>query len=126
MKNDGMFEHGKTYTRPQIATALGGGGLQTYLPTVKGRVVCGCFHTHINPGAPEIILPGDGPVIRGTAETLCAQGGSIPVFLADGNAKWRFVGRYEVERTSTTDSDIAAHRGKRTDVTRVIWLRRVA
>jgi hypothetical protein len=123
--NAAVFVHGKTYRRPQIAQALGGGDLQSFLPTVDDVVVCGCFRTDVNPGAPEIILPGTGTKIERTAATLCAQGGSIPVFLADGNAKWRYVGRYEVERTSLEAGDIAANRGERTDVTRVIWMRRV-
>ncbi len=119
------FVRGRTYTRIAIAKAVGGGSLQSYLPTVGGRVVCGCFRIDLNPGAPEIILPGTGPMIEGTAAVLCAQSGPIPVFLADGNARWRHVGLYEVERTSTDAHDIASNRGGRTDVTRVIWMRRV-
>lgn len=122
---DGPFIRGRTYTRTAIARAVGGGNLQSYLPTVDGRVVCGCFRTDLNPHAPDVILPGSGLIIRGAAELLCSQSGSIPVFLKDDHARWRFVGRYEVERTSTEREDIDANRGERMDVTRVIWLRRV-
>ena len=126
MTSDGEgFVRGKTYTRAVIAKAVGGGSLQSYLPTVDGRVVCGCFRTDLNPEAPDLILPGTGPVIQSSAALLCEQGGKIPVFLADGNARWRFVGDYEVAATSTEAKDIRAHRGSRGDVTRVIWLRRV-
>ena len=62
---DTTFGHGKSYRRDAIAAGVGGGGLQTYLPTVDGRVVCGCFRTDVNPGAPEVILPGTGPTIQG-------------------------------------------------------------
>ena len=123
--SDGPFIRGKSYNRVTIAKPVGGGNLQSYLPTVDGRVVCGCFRTDMNPNAPDVILPGDGPIIRGAAEVLCAQGGTIPVFLKDAHARWRYMGRYEVERFSSDEKDVAAHRGGRTDVTRVIWLRRV-
>lgn len=82
-----MFERQKTYTREQIHAALGG-DTWSYLPASGGRVIAGCFRTDLNPGAPEVILPGTGDRIEDRAEMLAAQPEPIPVFLKDATNRW--------------------------------------
>ena len=53
-----MLIVGQSYTRQQIHDKVGGGSLQSYLPTRDGRVLCACLRLDTNPGAPEVILPG--------------------------------------------------------------------
>jgi len=63
------FALGMRYTRSQINAALGG-GVQAYLPTKDGRVVCGTFRLNTNPDAPRVVLPGFGPRSRGLLRSL--------------------------------------------------------
>jgi hypothetical protein len=122
-----MFERRKTYTREQIHAALGG-ELWSYLPAKDGRVVAGCFRQDLNPGAPEVILPGTGDRIEDRADMLAAQTEPIPVFLKDGPNKWRYVGDYRCTGLSRDKAEIAALAKKagRDDVTCVLRLERAS
>jgi hypothetical protein len=64
------------YTRDEIHDKLGGGSKQSYLPNRGGVVMCACLRADTNPGAPSIILPGNGPEIMRSAEMLCSQKGA--------------------------------------------------
>lgn len=120
-----MFERQETYTREQIHAALGG-DTWSYLPVSGDRAVAGCFRTDLNPGAPEVVLPGEGDKIEKNAEILAAQADSIPVFLKDGPNRWRYVGDYRCVRLSRDPREIAALAKKagRDDVTCVLRLQR--
>lgn len=100
------LEVGKVYTHDFICKLYGGDTKSgTYLPQSKQTVLCGCFTTNMNPGAPEKILVGHGPRIIGRAERLEAQGGSIPVFLKQGTNQWAYQGVYELVRLSRNPAD---------------------
>jgi hypothetical protein len=88
-----MFLIGETYSRQTISDRLGG-QIQTYLPTVDGKVVCGCFKAtpDKNPGAPEKVTYGTPDHSKPAA--LVAQGEPIPVFLYRASTEWEYVGRY--------------------------------
>jgi hypothetical protein len=94
------FEIGERYSRDDIYVELGG-SLQTYLPTVDGRVVCGCFDpVDINPNAPEEIffgLPHEAPRVSEAADMVFRQGqegDAIPVFLKRHVNQWEYFGDY--------------------------------
>jgi hypothetical protein len=91
------------FTKEQITTMRG------FLPYVDSRVICARLRLEYNPGAPEVILPGDDEDVRRSASFLCKQGGAIPIYIwreADG---WEYVGDYEVESFSELPADIAQH-----------------
>ncbi len=115
------------YTRDEIHEKLGGGSKQSYLPNRDGVVLCACLRADTNPGAPSVILPGNGPEIMRSAEMLCSQKGAVPVFIKRGSGSWEYVGDYAVDRWSESPAEIAEHsrRAGRTDVTRVIHMKRV-
>ena len=118
------FVKGEQYTRSEIHEVLGG-GLQTYLPTENGRVVCGAFRTDTNPNAPNVILPGFGPTIQKSAELFAAQSECVPVFLKRSINAWEYVGSYRVTRLSRDPQDIAeraAAAGRRAGVSMVLYL----
>jgi hypothetical protein len=87
------FEVGRSYSRQEISAAVGG-SIRSYLPLVKGRVVCGCFRPDpkFNPGAPEKITirrahRREPRLVRDLAEP-------IPVFLRRSPGAWEYRGRY--------------------------------
>jgi len=86
------FELDHLYSRQDISDILGG-SQQSYLPTVDGRVVSGCFVPRINPNAPAEVLFGnedDSPDINKTANQVFAQGSqndAIHVFLKRGSSQ---------------------------------------
>jgi len=121
------FLVGQKYTRKEIKMALGGSDIE-FLPTVGGRVVCGCFTLDHNPEAPDIIIPGTGPVIESASKIFCGQDYPVPIFIKRRPNEWEYVGRYKAERYSTDRAVIASHHmGSITalsKVTRVIFLKR--
>ena len=84
---------GRTYTRRRIHNMVGG-DLQSYLPHVGGRVVCGCFDPEMNPGAPEEVVFGAGENVVTYARMVAGQKDLIPVFIKRDTSKWEFVGNY--------------------------------
>ena len=122
------FSLAKHYTRDQIREVLGGNP-EEYLPTRKGRVVCGAFRPDANPDAPMVILPGFGPRIEKTAEIFAGQSFGVPVFLKRATNSWQLVGYFRVQRLSKDPSEIARHasRAQREgDVSMVLFLERVS
>lgn len=86
-----MFRRGEMYTRWEIHDQVGG-ALQSFLPTVDGRVVAACLRLDTNPDAPAVILPGTGPGIEGAAARLVAQRVAVPTFLKREVNRWEYVG----------------------------------
>jgi hypothetical protein len=103
-----MFRIGATYSRREIHKRLGG-GLQDYLPHVKGKVVCGCFRKDTNPGAPNVVLPGRGPKIEQSAATFRAQKNPIPIFIKQATNEWKYVGNFAVDSWSKDKKVIASY-----------------
>jgi hypothetical protein len=91
------------FTKEQITTMHG------FLPYVDGRVICARLRLNYNPGAPEVILPGDDEDVRRSASFLCKQGGAIPIYIWRELDGWEYVGDYEVESFSELPADIAQH-----------------
>jgi hypothetical protein len=121
-----QFKANQIYTRAEIH-ALIGGSIQSYLPTVDGNVVAGCFRRDTNPDAPEVVLPGNGPIIKSTAESFAASGRAIPVFINQSIGNWRFVGTWRVFRLSRDPAEIKNHadRAGRCDVSCILHLAEV-
>jgi hypothetical protein len=122
-----MFQLKRSYSRREIHNALGGGSVQSYLPTVNGRVVAGCFKTKLNPEAPYRIFAGAGPIIRSSAHIAAAQREPFPVFIKQGNKQFEFIGNYRgagIDESATTIRD-ANRDSRRTNVTAVLTLERV-
>lgn len=119
------FQLGKAYTRKVISSILGGSEIE-YLPMENGRVVCGCFTLDHNPEAPDIVIPGNGRIIKKEAGIFCKQDYPIPVFIKRRVNEWEYVGHYKVARFSEDSAEIATHHcGSVTPlhtVTRVIYL----
>jgi hypothetical protein len=67
-----------------------------YLPHRGGFVVCGCFNPALNPTAPQIVLPGEGPEIERWAEVFADQSQFVPIFLKRDANRWEYVGDYRV------------------------------
>ena len=102
LRGDPMtFTVGYKYTREQINVALGG-SIQAFLPTVDGKVVCGCFKPDpdMNPFAPEEVLfghEGESTGINKAADIVFQQGidhQAIPVFLKRKSNEWEYCGEY--------------------------------
>lgn len=91
------FQLREGYTREEIHREVGG-SVQSYLPTLNGRVVAACLNRSdtTNPDAPDIVLPGLGPTIRRVAEQFAAQGSAVPTFIKRSVNNWEYVGQYRV------------------------------
>ena len=94
-----MFKIGHYYTRKEIYDVCGG-EIQSYLPQVNGKIVCGCFTRKYNPNTPNEVFVGKPPKVQKKAKMLSQQGNSIPVFIKDtslvGKQKeiWEYFGLY--------------------------------
>ena len=92
------------FTQEQIAAMRG------FLPHDEhDRVICARLRLDYNPGAPEVILPGDDEDVRRWASVLCKQGGAIPVYIWRESGGWEYVGEFEVESFSDSPADISQH-----------------
>ena len=118
-----MFELGQFYKRQQIHDKLGG-SIQSYLPTVKKEVVCACLTKRLNPDAPNIILVGNRPFVKQSAEFLCSLKNPIPVFIKIKTNRWQYVGLYKADVFTEDAQEIAKHslRSGRKNICRVIHL----
>ena len=128
-KQTAKFEPGKLYTRDEIYAALGG-SKQSYLPTVNGRVVAACFKRSpdTNPDAPDIVLPGMGPIIKQAARQFTSQSDAVPTFIKQKVNQWKYVGMYKVERQSFDEEEIkryAAKANRVNDVSSVLSLKKL-
>jgi len=90
-----MFKIGSEYTRDEIHGHLGG-SKQSYLPTVAGSVVAACVKPEMNPRAPNVVLCGNGPIIRSAGLTLARQYDPLPVFIKRGTNRWEYQGKFKV------------------------------
>ena len=90
---DTAFEVGRTYSRREINSLLGG-SLRKYLPDSGGQVVCGCFKPtpRYNPDAPEKVTIGNAD--RPEPRMVSEQPDPIPIFLFRASNAWEYCGRY--------------------------------
>ena len=128
-----MLKVGNWYTRQEIHD-LCGGEIQSYLPQVKGKIVCGCFTRKYNPHTPDEIFVGKSPRVVKKVEMLSHQGGSIPVFVKDtslvGKRKeiWEYFGLYEFKallNDPETLIDAERRSGRHGELTYVLRLKRI-
>ena len=119
-----MPEVGQPYSRDDIKEMYGGSA-RAFLPTHDGCVTCVCIRPNLNPDAPNAILVGEGPIRESSAQTLCEQGGDIPVFVRQAPHEWIYEGRFEIAATFANPADFAepAAQANRNDVVRLIQLR---
>ena len=80
-----------------------GGGVQSFLPTKNGRVVCGCFRMDLNPEAPQEILVGVGVQRVKNAHLVVLQKTSVPVFIKKEAEDWEYMGRFRATRYLTKE-----------------------
>ena len=104
------LREGCCYTREEIHRLLGG-NLQSYLPHVGGRVVCGCFRVDLNPDAPGKVLVGDSEDVVKYAKVLAQQGEPIPVFIKKGPKRWEYVGDYLAVEYREDPEEVAQRAG---------------
>ncbi len=118
------FIPGQSYTRDQIHEEIGG-ELVSYLPESGGRVVCACLDPQLDPQAPRVILPGNGPGIMRKADKLMRQLEPVHVFLKRGTGDWVYRGEWVTLEFTKARDVIREHASLvgRTDVTSVIWMR---
>ncbi len=126
LHNDGMPPSpklGSAYTREQINVMVGG-GIQSFLPTKNGRVVCGCFLLDLNPAAPAEVLVGIGPRREATAHTAVLQQTPFPIFLKREAGDWEYVGKYRAVRYLHREHALleAEERVKRADVAGILYM----
>lgn len=94
---------GNWYTRQDIHEICGG-EIQSYLPQVSGKIVCGCFTKDFNPDAPAEIQVGNLPKVVKKAKIFAQQNTAVPVFMKDksllGKTKkiWEYYGLYVCEQ----------------------------
>lgn len=119
------FTLGQCYDRRQIRKLLGGGDTVSYLPTIRGRVIAGCFNPKLNHRAPCEIDVGDGPNIVGRAHALATLKGEIPVFLKRRSQVWEYVGLYQCRAFSKSRADLNAYANRRKDAVGVLYFREV-
>jgi len=122
-----MFKKGHKYTRDEIHSVLGG-SVEMYLPTKSGRVVYGAFTLNLNPDAPQIVLPGIGPVIEKTARIFAKQQYAIPVFIKRQVNKWEYFGLHKVKRLVEDRKTIAEHErrsGRPNQISMVLFLEEI-
>ena len=120
------FRLNHLYSRKEINAKVGGSMLE-YLPCVGKKVVAGCFRLDINPDAPDVILPGNGPRIKQTAQFFVEQKTAVPVFIKRRVSAWQYVGDYRVKRRTFKAKEIKKHaqRARRNNVSSVIYLEHV-
>jgi hypothetical protein len=114
---------GQLCSREEVARHLGGGH-ETYLPQLNGRVVGGCFDPKVNPDAPSIVLVGNGPITKAAGRQFASQTQYVPVFMKRDNKQWEYIGNYRASRSDDTAKTLneQIQRTGRTDITRVLYL----
>ena len=122
-----IFTPGTAYTRQQIRQGVGGGSVQTYLPRLKGRVLCACLNGPMNL-VPDVICVGKLPNTIKTAEMLCQQGDDLPVFVKEVAGRWIYQGQYKVKNWSDDIETLIYYRQKtqRPELTRIIFMEKVS
>lgn len=103
-----MFIIGEAYTRKQIHNQLGG-SVQSFLPTVDGKVVCACLSKDMNPNAPHEILVGNKPIVMISAEQFSKQTSPIPVFIKEASNEWVYAGDYAAKKMTRRDDGISRY-----------------
>jgi hypothetical protein len=98
-----------------------------YLPHAGNTVVAACVTRDLNPDAPEVILAGDGAMIKEYADLFCCQKNVIPVCVKSEKREWLCCGYFKLKRPSTNLAEIANHsaHAKRSDVYKILFLEEV-
>jgi hypothetical protein len=118
---------GQNYTWQRILDETGADGSPPYyLPHAGRRIVAACVTLELNPGAPAVILAGNGPQISEYADLFCAQPGPIPVCVKSGD-RWLCCGDFKLQRHSADPAEIQDHsaRATRADVYKILFLEEV-
>ncbi len=105
-----------------------GGGVQAFLPTKNGQVVCGCFKLKANPDAPAEVLVSAGPQRESSAKTAVLQQTPFPVFVQKDSGEWEYVGNYRATRYLHKDHRFLEEepRAKKEGVAGILYMERTA
>lgn len=96
------LEKGKFYTRHEVRMIVGGGSLQSYLPTNGGPVLAGVFTLKDNPLGPRKIFAGTGKIRERGARQVVKESHPLPVFMKGRNKKYEFVGHFRAASLDTS------------------------
>ena len=91
-----MLMVGSQYTRDEIYAEVGGSKVSC-LPTQRGRIVAACLSPKFSPGAPHVVLCGQGLRTGAVSKLLTIQPGKLPVFIKLAASRWEFCGNFRVE-----------------------------
>jgi hypothetical protein len=96
-----VFVKGKTHTRQQASTELGG-RLQDCLSHKDGRVVAIYMKSDMNPEAPFVLLVRKSHDRERYSECLRHEQNddAIPIFIKKGSEAWEFQGHFKVAEHS--------------------------
>lgn len=102
---------GEFYTAEEVANKTAGN--DSYIRT-KNNVVRGLAITlDKNPEAPNVIIVGDGVMIKKNADLLRNTLYPVKTFLKHDTNKWKYVGRYKVIKYSKSSDIIEKNRKHR-------------
>lgn len=118
------FEKGKTYTRQDIAEAIGGGSVHDYLPEKEGKILCACLSQAFDPEKP-VILVGQGPGVQRQAELFCGQQTGVPVFFKKQANQWEYAGEYRCDHWTDDLEEVLEYEqaSGRSSLTKVVFLK---
>ncbi|MBX7255944.1 MAG: HNH endonuclease [Candidatus Hydrogenedentes bacterium] len=120
----------KNYTRREISDLVGGGQLVSYLPTLHGKVLCGCFDPKVNARAPFEIDVGrkdpPTPKVMKAAHLLASQKNDIPVFIKQKADAWQYIGRYRATGYSEDPLVLRTRPDFRKDAVGILFLEALA
>lgn len=119
---------GQRYTWNDILEITGAdGGAPYYLPHIGKMVVAACLTLDRDPDAPQVILAGNGPLIKMYADLFCSQTDAIPVCIKSGEKEWLCCGNYKLSRASTDATELASHsmKSQRNDIYKILYLQEI-
>jgi hypothetical protein len=121
-----MRQIGSYYSRKEISAVLGG-PLQWYLPTVNRKIVAVCLRKNHNPKAPNVVFCGFGTRIELIGEWLSQETRALPVFVKEDMNRWEYHGRFKVTSSCTSGPEFKSEVAGAEDaasISRVVFMER--
>ena len=115
---------GRTYSRKQIRTHVGGGGLRDFLPHRGGEVLAVCLDPKLNLDAPAKVDVAPGPQRGRWSRAAVRQKRPLPVFLKRAVLRWEYVGHWTPTRYVESGAELARGRERRAGTVGVLRMRK--